>query len=39
MGQYKGKECIVTRKKARPDYVIVNIIDGPTIEIHKSFVK
>jgi hypothetical protein len=39
MGIYKGKECILTKKKAKDGNVIVNIIDGPHIEISKTLIK
>ncbi len=39
MGMHKGKECSITRKKAKDGYVIVNIVGAGTIEIHKSFVS
>lgn len=39
MGMYKGRACSITKKKASEGNVIVNIVDGPTIEIHKDFVR
>lgn len=39
MGRYKGQECTITRKKAREGYVVVNIVEGPSIEIHASLVS
>lgn len=39
MGMNKGKQCTLTKKKAKADHVIVNIIDGPIVELHKSLIK
>ena len=39
-GMFKNKECTVTRKKPSIDgYVVVNIVQGPTVEIHKDYIK
>ncbi len=35
-GIHKGKEYSVTRQKARDGYVVVNIVNGPKMEINKS---
>lgn len=39
MGIYKGKECTLTKRKAQEGNVVVNIIDGPHIEISKTLIK
>lgn len=39
MGMHKGKECTLTKKKAKDGNVIINIISGPVIEINKSLLK
>ena len=40
MGIHKGKSVTITKKKSSsPGNVVVNIIDGPTIEVSKLIVK
>lgn len=42
MGRYKGKRAtVIARKgfKMTPDQVAINIIEGPVITIHKTFLK
>ena len=39
MGIHKGKQVTITKKKPKVNgNIIVNIVDGPTIEISKSMV-
>lgn len=39
MGLNKGKEATITKKKAPEGFVVINIIDGEEMTIHKTLIK
>jgi len=39
MGKYRGQQVTITRKKAKPNFVMVKVAGGTEVQIHKQFIK
>jgi len=40
MGRWKGSQCTVTKKKPQSEgNIVVNIVDGPVVELHPSLIQ